>query len=187
MFSTSPTFRLAYLLPVCAALFAEGCATQKEGPHAVADLKPASGSQTTGTVWLAQEADQVVVRVRVSGLVPNQEHGFHAHEKGDCSSPDATSAGAHFNPNAKPHGPQSADHHAGDMPALKADGAGVAQTTFAVKGTVFGAGASDLVGKAFIVHEKADDYTTQPTGNSGKRIACGVITLSGAPGAASQY
>jgi Cu-Zn family superoxide dismutase len=103
-------------------------------------------------------------------------HGFHVHEKGDCSAPDGMSAGGHFNPTGKPHGnPASTDHHAGDMPALVADAAGNATLQTELAPMSVGGGVTDIVGKAVIVHKDADDYTTQPTGNSGARVACGVI------------
>lgn len=157
------------------ATLAAGCASRAEPPTATAMLNPTRGETANGLVRMAQEGDRVVVRARVAGLVPNREHGFHVHEKGDCSAADASSAGEHFNPHAQPHGPQHAEHHAGDLPSLKADAAGVAATSFEVKGTLLGAGASDLIGKALVVHADPDDYTTQPSGNSGRRIACGVI------------
>jgi superoxide dismutase, Cu-Zn family len=145
------------------------------GPSAVATLEPTRGNQAAGTVSFEQQGPNVMVVARVTGLKPNQEHGFHVHDKGDCSSPDGTSAGGHFNPAGKPHGPQHADHHAGDMPALKADANGVADVRFVLSGVSVGSGPADVVGRGIIVHADADDYKTQPTGNSGARIACGVI------------
>src|SRR6185436_3101191 len=117
--------------------------------------------------------DMVQMNVRLSGLKPGQLHGFHVHEKGDCSAPDGSSAGAHLNPAAAPHGMPDADHahHAGDLPALQSDASGRADATVEVKGNLLGAGAADFVGKALIVHAQPDDYQTQPTGNSGARIA----------------
>lgn len=159
-----------------------GCASKAEPPSAVAMLNPTTGHRANGIVRMAQEGERVVVQARVAGLTPNKEHGFHVHEKGDCSAPDASSAGEHLNPQGKPHGAPHADHHAGDLPSLKADAAGVAATSFEVKGTLLGAGASDLIGKALVVHADPDDYMTQPSGNSGKRIACGVIALPAKPG-----
>ena len=145
---------------------------------AMAQLKPTQGSTTAGTVWFTQQGLRVNVRVQVSGLAPNQEHGFHVHEKGDCSSPDGMSTGGHFNPGGQPHGPQSAPHHGGDMPSLKADAAGNAQASFQIEGVSVATGIDGLLGRGVIVHAKPDDYTTQPTGNSGARIACGVIASS---------
>ena len=119
---------------------------------------------------------RLATEMRVTGLKPNQEHGFHVHEKGDCSSGDAMSAGGHLNPSGKPHGPPSGEHHAGDLPALKADGAGSATIDTRVRGLA--GGPSEFAGKALVVHLSPDDYTTQPTGNSGARIACGVIAAT---------
>src|SRR5271154_5605047 len=96
------------------AAFAFGCTAMGPGgnPAAVANLEATQGNSVTGRVTFVQEGDGVHVNASVSGLAPNTEHGFHVHEKGDCSSGDGMSAGGHFNPNAKPHGPQSAEHHA---------------------------------------------------------------------------
>lgn len=174
---TRPTLAalaLAALLAACGSMQTTGAA----GPRAIATLQPTQGQTAAGTVTFEQVGDQVKVTARVRGLKPNQEHGFHAHEKGDCSAPDGTSTGGHFNPTAKPHGPQHAEHHAGDMPSLKADAAGNAEATFTLKGVSLGAGPADLVGKGVIVHAGPDDYATQPTGNAGARIACGVIQRS---------
>ena len=169
--------RAAACTMFAAALLA-GCAGAgpAKAPTATAQLKPTRGSETAGTVWFTQDGAKVNVRVQVSGLAPGQEHGFHVHEKGDCSSPEAMSAGGHFNPGGQPHGPQEAAHHGGDMPSLKADAAGNAQGTFQLDNLTIGGGApNDIVGKGVIVHAKPDDYKTQPTGNSGARLACGVI------------
>lgn len=144
---------------------------------AVANLAPLQGQSAAGTVMFhAMGGGQVMVHARVTGLKPNGEHGFHVHEHGNCASPDGSSAGGHFNPSGAPHGPQSGPHHAGDMPSLKADARGVVDAKFTLQGVGIGAGgAPDLVGRSVIVHANPDDYTTQPTGNSGGRIACGVI------------
>jgi len=145
------------------------------GATASATLAPTQGNTAAGTITFAAQGDELRVQVRVTGLKPNLEHGFHIHEKGDCSAPDATSAGGHFNPHGAPHGPQDGPHHAGDLPALKADANGVAEARFTMKGVAIGSGAGDIVGKGVIVHAQPDDYKTQPTGNSGARIACGVV------------
>ena len=117
----------------------------------------------------------MLVLATVHRLAPDSLHGFHLHENGDCGSSDGMSAGGHFNPDARPHGPQSGPHHAGDMPALKADANGVASATFLLRGVSVSEGPHSIIGKSLIVHKDPDDYTTQPTGNSGARIACGVI------------
>ena len=148
---------------------------QAGGPMAMAKLEATRGNAVTGVVMFQQQGEQVTVHVKVEGLVPGQDHGFHIHEKGDCSSGDGMSSGGHFNPGSRPHGPQEADHHAGDLPALKADHNGKVDTKFQVTGVTIGSGAADIVGKGLIVHAMPDDYKTQPTGNSGARIACAVI------------
>ena len=142
---------------------------------AVARLQPTKGNATSGTITFTQKGDKVAIEARVSALTPGG-HGFHIHEKGDCSSGDGMSAGGHFNPTAKPHGnPTAADHHAGDIPMLVADASGNASLTIELSGMTVGSGDTDIVGKAVIVHKDPDDYTTQPTGNSGARVACGLI------------
>jgi superoxide dismutase, Cu-Zn family len=146
-----------------------------KGKVAFATLTPTQGNNVRGLFVFHQMGDQVMVHAQVSGLKPNAEHGIHVHEKGDCASADGTSAGGHFNPDGKPHGPQASAHHAGDMPALKADANGVANQKFTLSGPTVSAGAASLVEHAVIVHAAPDDYTTQPTGNSGARIACGVV------------
>ena len=166
------------LLYLCAtAAVCGGCASMGLGPKAaaVANLEPTKGNSATGTVTFTQDGDVVRVHAELSGLKPDAEHGFHIHEKGDCSSGDGMSTGGHFNPAGKPHGPQGGEHHAGDMPAVRADGYGNASATFELKGISIGGGAADIVGKGLIVHRDPDDYRTQPTGNAGPRIACAVI------------
>jgi Cu-Zn family superoxide dismutase len=164
------------LLATAVAVMLAGCASmQPAGPTAVADLKPTAGNKAEGTVSFTQRGDKVVVVAKVSGLTPGN-HGFHIHEKGDCSAPDGTSAGGHFNPLGKPHAhPTSADRHAGDMPMLEADAAGNATLTATLDVITIGGGAADIVGRGVIVHKDPDDWKTQPTGNSGARVACGVI------------
>jgi len=167
------------LLTLLATAALTGCAGGRMmhggGPMAMAKLEATRGNTAAGTVMFHQHGDQVMVHARVEGLKPGQEHGFHIHEKGDCSSGDGMSSGGHFNPSGKPHGPQDTDHHAGDLPALKADAQGRADVKFQLAGVAVGSGAADIVGKGLIVHAMPDDYKTQPTGNSGARIACGVI------------
>jgi len=144
-------------------------------PGASAALAGTAGSAVSGTVTFEQSGDKMRVVAKVGGLSPGA-HGFHIHEKGDCSAPDAMSAGGHFNPGGKPHGdPASADHHGGDMPMLNADASGNATLDALIDGVTIGGGAGDIVGRAVVVHKDADDFKTQPTGNSGARVACGVI------------
>lgn len=145
---------------------------------AMAKLEPASKSKVTGTITFKQTDDGVEATATLEGLKPG-EHAWHVHEKGDCSAPDATSAGGHFNPENHKHGaPDAAEHHAGDFGNLTAGKDGKATATITIKGvTLDPAAPTSLVGKGFIVHEKKDDFKTQPTGNAGGRVACGVIKL----------
>ena len=163
------------------AALAAGCASTSnpfDTARATANLESTKGNRTAGTVTFAERYGKVYVTAEVSGLAPNQEHGFHVHEKGDCTSGDGMSAGGHFNPDGKPHGPQSASHHAGDMPNLKADAAGNAKASFVLDDVTLVAGPKSVVGRGLIVHKDPDDFKTQPTGNSGARIACAVIRAS---------
>jgi len=146
------------------------------GPKATADLQPTKGSKTAGKVTFTQSGDKVRVAGEVTGLRPGQEHGFHIHEAGDCSSGDGMSAKGHFNPMKRPHGqPGSSDRHAGDMPSLKADANGNAKVDATLDIITVSPGAASVVGKGLIVHAQPDDYKTQPTGNAGARLACAVI------------
>jgi Cu-Zn family superoxide dismutase len=162
---------------IAAALALAGCASlQPAGPKAAAKLEPRSGSATSGTVTFEQRGGKTVVTAEVRGLRPNAEHGFHVHERGDCSAPDAMSAGGHFNPKSAPHGNHAAGaHHAGDMPNLKADASGVARFTWEDDELTVAEGPASVVGKAVVVHRDPDDFKSQPAGNSGPRIACGVV------------
>ena len=144
---------------------------------AVATLSPAASGGATGIVSFSASGSSVDVHVVATGLVPGSTHGFHVHETGNCASPDFTSAGGHFNPEHHQHGPQGGEHHAGDMPSLLADPTGKIDTTFTLNGVALG-GGEGFVGRAVILHAGPDDYATQPTGNSGGRIACGVIAAT---------
>lgn len=158
-----------------------GCAHLGGGHHpvAIAKLEATKGNSASGTVKFTQMGDQVRVDANVIGLKPNAEHGFHIHEKGDCSSGDGMSTGGHFNPLGKPHGRHMAmDRHAGDLPALRADAAGNAQMTATLDVITVAPGATSVIGRGMIVHRDPDDYTTQPTGNAGPRLACAVIQPS---------
>lgn len=165
------------LVAVPLAVMLSACAGSGGGVSSSAEavLEPTRGNAAKGIVSFRQEGADVVVSARVSGLTPGA-HGFHIHDKGDCSAPDATSAGGHFNPHGKPHGhPDHPEHHAGDMPQLLADASGNASLTASLPGLTIGYGVADIVGRGLIVHAAPDDFKTQPTGNSGARVACGVI------------
>jgi Cu-Zn family superoxide dismutase len=160
------------------ALVLSSCATTTmapDGPSATAVVRPASGSQAHGTVKFTQVGTRVRVDAEIAALTAGL-HGLHIHEKGDCSAPDAESAGAHFNPTAKKHGaPDSMERHAGDLGNLKADEYGKATLSMMVGGISVGKGIDGVIGRGVIVHAGADDLKTDPTGNSGGRIGCGVI------------
>lgn len=154
-----------------------GCAMFQHGPAAQVTLQPTQGNTAAGTMTFKQKGEQVAIDAEISGLTPGQ-HGFHIHEKGDCSAPDGTSAGGHFNPTKQPHGdPNGAAHHVGDLPMLMADANGHASLHIESKAIAL-QGEQSVIGKAVIIHQKMDDYATQPTGNSGARVACGVISAS---------
>ncbi len=146
-----------------------------KGRMAVASLTPTQSNNVRGLIVFHEMDGHLMVHAKISGLKPSGEHGFHVHETGSCASADGTSAGGHFNPDGKPHGPPTAAHHAGDLPALKADANGVADQKFMLMGPTVAAGPASVVGRSVIVHALPDDYTTQPTGNSGARLGCGVI------------
>jgi Cu-Zn family superoxide dismutase len=163
---------IAVLSLACAASFPAHAQTAK------APLKNAAGKDV-GTATLTQTPHGVLIKLSLKGIPPG-EHAFHVHAVGKCEPP-FTSAGGHFNPGGKKHGMAAADGpHAGDMPNLYVPASGelvaeIANTAISlVKGqpnSVF-----DADGSAIIVHAGVDDYKSDPTGNAGDRIACGVIT-----------
>ena len=159
-----------------AALFAllAGCQSLTTHDAAQAALQAKSGSGVTGSVTFTPSQDGVLVTAHIRGLKPFAQHGFHVHEKGDCSAADAMSAGGHFNPTAVPHGALEGAHHAGDMPNLRADASGVATYRATLTGVTIN-GPQGILGRAVVVHRDPDDYRSQPAGNSGPRIACGVV------------
>ena len=166
--------RLGMLAGALSAVLLSACATPMGGPSASADLAAKSGSMVSGKVTFTEVHGKLRVEAMVSGLTPG-EHGFHVHDVGDCSAPDATSAKGHFNPTAKAHGHHdSAEHHGGDMPNLVADASGMAKYSAEVSGLTL-SGPTGVLGRSVVIHADPDDYKSQPAGNSGKRVACGVI------------
>ncbi len=171
------------------ALACTGCASQtavtraptgaaSSSAHlAIANLASASGSLVSGRLTLKPNHRGVHITGDIGGFNPGDVRGFHIHETGDCSAVDASSAGGHFNPAKQSHGRAGhGAHHAGDSDNLVADANGVAHLDVQVNGVTLGGGAAnDIAGRAIIVHAQADDYTSQPTGNAGARVACGVI------------
>jgi Cu-Zn family superoxide dismutase len=147
-----------------------------ERPSAAAALRPASGSSVSGNITFSQAGPN---RVRVAGEVSGHSagpKGFHIHEKGDCSAPDAMSAGGHFNPSNMKHGPTPTAGHAGDMGNLAFNDAGRATVNMVLEGISVSPDAPNgIIGRAVVVHMQPDDLKTDPTGNAGGRAACGVI------------
>jgi Cu-Zn family superoxide dismutase len=147
-------------------------------PTAMATLAPTSGSTAGGTVRLVQMADgSVDVTVNLAG-VPAGVHGFHVHDKGDCGD-NGNAAGGHFNPMTTAHGaPDATPHHAGDFGNVTASADGKVTAQFNTRSIMVAAGENSAVGHAIILHANPDDLVTQPTGNAGARIACGVVTMN---------
>lgn len=128
-----------------------------------------------GDVTMEKEKDGLHLKVRVTGLTPNSTHGFHVHETGECKGPDYKSAGGHFNPDHTQHGAaDSKMSHLGDLGNLVSDKNGVATIDRVIPNKDL-AHVNEMVGKAVIIHAKADDLKSQPAGDSGDRIGCGVI------------
>jgi Cu-Zn family superoxide dismutase len=141
---------------------------------AVAVVSPLSASGVSGQVTFVKAEGGVKVSVKITGLKPGPK-GFHIHEFGDCSAADGTSAGSHFNPTNEPHaGPKDAKRHAGDMGNIEADKDGTAALEYLDSKITF-LGPDGILGRGIIVHAAADDFKTQPTGNAGGRLGCGVI------------
>jgi Cu-Zn family superoxide dismutase len=176
-----------------------GCDTLSKGPFAMAEVKGLQGGPAWGRVtfhqaeggtfigettgWRApiateaadSAAGKTFIRADINGLPPNSRFGFHIHEKPDCTG-DGSGAGGHFNPQGKPHARyDSAERHAGDLPNLESDGEGVAVFAFTSELLTVAPGPNSVVGRSIIIHASPDDFRSQPAGNSGARIACGVI------------
>ncbi len=168
------SLRPAIALSALSIAVLSGCASSMSGPSASAELLPRSGSTVSGTISFFETEGRLRVEAKVVGLTPG-EHGFHVHEAGDCSAPDASSAKGHFNPMSKMHGHHASDeHHGGDMPNLIANAQGEAIYAADLRGLTL-SGPTGVVGRSVVIHADPDDYKSQPAGNSGKRIACGVI------------
>jgi len=164
------TISLSVLLIVI--LYSCGSKSQK----AEVILEPKSGSNVKGKITFTKEGNTMKVVADIEGLTPGL-HGFHVHEKGDCSAPDGSSAGGHFNPKSMKHaGPDSPERHEGDLGNITADANGKAHLDITDSILTF-EGENSILGKSVIVHADADDMTTQPTGNAGGRVACGIINL----------
>lgn len=169
---------LSFCLSSCNQEVAEKPAQPKveEGTKARAQLKPTQGNNVTGEVVFIEVEDGIKVVADIKGLTPGL-HGFHVHESGDCSAPDGSSAGAHFDPLKSRHGgPDSGERHVGDLGNVVAGDDGTAHYERVDKIISF-SGTNSIIGRSVIIHADPDDFKTQPTGNSGGRIGCGVIEL----------
>ena len=163
-------------ISAAAVLLAACETTPAAGPRAKAQLQPTKGNTTSGEATFEQVGDKVRVVVSVQGLKPGQEHGMHIHEVGDCSSGDGMSTKGHFNPFNQPHAHHGTpQRHAGDLPSLKANSEGRANVKVDLDIITVTPGPASVIGRGLIVHADPDDYKTQPTGNAGARLACGVI------------
>ncbi len=168
---------LRSFLAVAALVCASTASGQMMPQKAHADIVNAQGEKI-GTAAFSQTEAGVAIKVDVSNLPPGT-HGIHIHAVGKCEGPDFKSAGGHLNPDMKKHGTENPEGpHAGDMPNLEVGSDGQAHTTILAKGVTLGSGPNSLFhdgGTSIVIHEKADDYKTDPSGNSGNRIACGVV------------
>ncbi|HJL17964.1 MAG TPA: superoxide dismutase family protein [Sandaracinaceae bacterium LLY-WYZ-13_1] len=154
-----------------------GGGAEAEAPStALATMSPTEGNEASGTVRFVQQEGGVLVSVELTGLEPGSRHGFHVHEHGDCSAPDGTSAGGHYDPAGADHAlPAERPRHAGDMGNLEADDAGEVHAELEFDNfSVDRADPPPVVGRGVILHAEPDDGS-QPTGAAGARIACGVI------------
>jgi superoxide dismutase, Cu-Zn family len=174
-------FQASFVALIClvVSLYTARAQTPAEKPSAplkaVAVLHPTASSKVSGTVTFTEEADGVRVQAEIIGLTPGN-HGFHIHEFGDCSAADASSAGAHFNPTNNPHaGPDAAERHVGDMGNVEADASGKATLEYVDHQISLTNDQRSAIGRSVVVHAKADDLKSQPSGDSGARVACGVI------------
>lgn len=151
-----------------------GCKKSSTVPRASVELEARSGSKTTGMGEFHQTPQGVQATITVANAAPGQ-HGLHLHTTGDCSAPDAESAGPHWDPHKAPHGAPGSPAHAGDLGNLTVGADGTGRLQIILSGATVAPGDMSIVDKALVLHETVDDLMTQPAGNSGARIACGVI------------
>ncbi len=163
------------VLSLGATLLAAIIATAAEQMKSTATIEAKSGSKVSGTATATQSDGTVRIVVRAEGLSEGM-HAVHIHEKGDCSAPDGMTAGGHFNPTNEKHGaPMAAEHHAGDFGNMKVGADGKGTLEIESKKLTVAPGPNSVVGRTVVIHEKVDDFVTQPTGNAGGRVGCGVF------------
>ncbi len=166
-------------LAITGSMIVNGLHAENRKPESLkkasAFLNPTKGNKSFGIVTFTEvEGGAVKIEGDVEGLVPGK-HGFHIHEYGDCSAPDGSSTGGHFNPTGTAHGsPDHAERHIGDLGNIVADEAGRGHYE-RLDTHIKLSGPNTIMGRSLVVHSNADDYSTQPTGNAGGRVCCGVI------------
>lgn len=144
---------------------------------AIAVIHPTKNSKVTGTVTFTQERGGIKIEARLRRLKPGK-HGFHIHEWGDCSADDGSSAGGHFNPENQNHGaPTDSVRHVGDLGNIVADDNGVGYYE-RIDSVLSFTGTHSIIGRSVVIHKGADDLQSQPTGNAGARLGCGVIGIA---------
>lgn len=174
------------------ALLATGCTQPQTGEQeeeepalkyerAVAVIHPTEGNDLSGTVIFEKTADGTLIDAEVNGLETGK-HGFHIHQYGNCTAPDGTSAGGHFNPEGVDHGaPTDEIRHVGDMGNLPANEEGTATLEY-TDPLIKLNGPNSVIGRGIIIHSGQDDLTSQPTGAAGARLGCGVIGVDSKQG-----
>ena len=144
---------------------------------AICVIHPTEGNNVKGTITFTKMGNGIHVTANLTGLTEGK-HGFHIHEYGDCSAPDGTSTGGHFNPDGKKHGaPTDLERHVGDLGNITADADGNAHLEL-MDTVISFQGTHSIIGRGIIVHAGEDDLKTQPTGNAGARVGCGVIGIA---------
>jgi superoxide dismutase, Cu-Zn family len=153
-------------------------APAQEVSRAIAAVHPTEGHDAWGIVEFTEAEEGIRVVATIHGLQPNQRHGIHVHEWGECNYPDAERAGGHFDPTGSPHGaPWHRERHVGDLGNIQADELGVGRY-HRIDTELSFEGDRSILGRSVVIHEQEDDFRTQPTGDAGARIACGVIGIA---------
>jgi Cu-Zn family superoxide dismutase len=175
--NSTPKLACAFVLVAIAACARTLMPEPREG---VARVEPTQGNTAHGLVTFTERRDKVIVTAEIEGLPPNSVHAIHVHERGNCSAPDASTAGSHFNPQSRPHGEApELERHAGDMPNLRSDEFGRVRYRAELNLISVAPGPLSVLDRSVVIHAQPDDYQSQPSGNAGDRVACGVIQPAG--------